>query len=291
MQTYRRGQLTFDVTDSGPSDAPLIVLLHGFPQDRQAWQKVTPLLVDAGYRVIAPDQRGYSPGATPKSRTAYPLSQLAQDVVALIDAAGAETAHVVGHDWGGAVIWQLAQAHADRIASATTLSTPHPEALLWAMRHSDQWRKSSYMALFQVPWIAERGVLRQLPEMYVKTGMSPEDAQKYADRFSTPQSLTGPLGWYRSMAAGQLRAAMPRRKRSRGHGDDGERKDRSITVPMSYVWGTRDFALGREAAEKSAEFVSGPYEFIEVEGAGHWLPEVNAPEVAEAVLRRVRSAN
>lgn len=286
MQTYTRGQLAFDVSDSGPQDAPIIVLLHGFPQDHQAWQKVTPRLVDAGYRVLAPDQRGYSPGATPKSRTAYHLSELARDVIALLDAAGADTAHVVGHDWGGAVTWQLAQRHADRIATATTLSTPHPEALAWAMSHSDQWRKSSYMALFQVPWIAERGILRQLPDMYVKTGMAPEDAQKYADRFSTPQSLTGPLGWYRSMLAGQLRAALPRRK----HADSGHGREKSkVTVPMTYVWGTRDFALGREAAEKSAEFVAGPYEFVELAGAGHWLPEVNAPEVAEAVLRRVRS--
>jgi pimeloyl-ACP methyl ester carboxylesterase len=288
MQTYRRGQLTFDVTDSGPNDAPLIVLLHGFPQDRQAWQKVTPQLVDAGYRVLAPDQRGYSPGATPKSRSAYGLAQLAQDVIALVDAAGAATAHVVGHDWGGAVTWQLAQRHADRIASATTLSTPHPEALAWAMRHSDQWRKSSYMALFQVPWVAERGILRQLPEMYVKTGMAPEDAQKYADRFATPQSLTGPLGWYRSMFAAQVRGALASRKHP-GAGHQGG--DRKITVPMTYVWGTRDFALGREAAEKSADFVSGPYEFVEVPGAGHWLPEVNADEVVEAVLRRVRSVH
>lgn len=285
MDTYTRDGLTFDVTDAGPQDGPVIVLLHGFPQDRQAWEKVTPQLVEAGYRVLAPDQRGYSPGATPKSRTAYALSELARDVIALIDAAGAPTAHVVGHDWGGAVIWQLAQAHPDRIASATTLSTPHPEALMWAMRHSNQWRKSSYMAFFQLPWIAERGVLRQLPEMYVKTGMSPEDAQKYADRFTTPRSLSGPLGWYRSMLAGQVRAALPSRKQG-----SGQRRARKVTVPMSYVWGSRDFALGREAAEKSAEFVSGPYEFVEIDGAGHWLPEVNADQVAEAVLRRVRSA-
>lgn len=285
MQTYLRDGMTFDVTDSGPADGALVVLLHGFPQDRQAWDKVTPQLVDAGYRVLAPDQRGYSPGARPRSRAAYGLSELARDVIALIDAAGASAAHVVGHDWGGAVAWQLAQAHSDRIASATTLSTPHPEALVWAMRHSNQWRKSSYMALFQLPWIAERGVLRQLPEMYVKTGMSAEDAQKYADRFTTPATLHGPLGWYRSMLIGQLRAALPSRKRR-----DAPHRGR-ITVPMSYVWGTRDFALGREAAEKSAEYVSGPYEFVEVPGAGHWLPEVNPDDVVEAVLRRLRSVD
>lgn len=286
MQNYTRGDLTFDVTDSGPEGAPIVVLLHGFPQDRQAWDKVTPRLVDAGYRVLAPDQRGYSPGARPRSRAAYPLAELARDVIALVDAAGAATAHVVGHDWGGAVAWQLAQAHPDRIASATTLSTPHPEALLWAMTHSKQWRKSTYMAFFQLPWIPERGVLRQLPQMYVKTGMSPEDAQKYVDRFTTPASLHGPLGWYRSMLIGQLRAALPPRKRNSTAPRRGK-----ITVPMSYVWGSRDFALGREAADKSAEFVSGPYEFVELPGAGHWLPEVNADEVAEAVLRRLRSVD
>ncbi|WP_446666136.1 alpha/beta fold hydrolase [Flexivirga sp. B27] len=286
MQTYRRGQLTFDVADSGPADAPIVILLHGFPQDRHAWDKLTPRLVEAGYRVLAPDQRGYSPGAAPRKRTAYPLAQLARDVIALVDAAGAETAHIVGHDWGGAVAWQLAQAHPDRVATATTLSTPHPEALLWAMRHSDQWRKSTYMAFFQLPWIAERATLRQLPEMYVKTGMAPEDAQKYADRFSTPESLRGPLGWYRSMLAGQLRAAKPSRNRG-----SGQQRARKVTVPMSYVWGTRDFALGRAAAEKSAEFVSGPYEFVELEGAGHWLPEVNTDEVAAAVLRRLQSVD
>jgi len=283
MQTYTRDDLTFDVTDSGPADGPVVVLLHGFPQDRQAWEKVTPHLVEAGFRVLAPDQRGYSPGATPRGRTSYGLRELGEDVVALLDAAGADTGHVVGHDWGGAVAWQLASAHAERVASCTVLSTPHPAALLWAMRHSDQWRKSSYMALFQLPWVAERSVLRSLPGMYVRTGMAAADAQKYADRFDTPQSLTGPLNWYRSMLADQARGALKRRKRTAG-------SRHRITAPTTFVWGTRDFALGRAAAERTAEFVSGDYEFIELEGAGHWLPEVHPGEVATAITQRVRSA-
>lgn len=284
MQTYTRGELTFDVSDSGPEDAPAIVLLHGFPQDRHAWDRVTPKLVDAGFRVLAPDQRGYSPTATPRGRASYGLRELGLDVVALLDAAGAESAHVVGHDWGGAVAWQLATAHGDRLVSSTVLSTPHPEALMWAMTHSNQWRKSSYMAFFQLPWIAERAVLRQLPSMYVRTGMASEDAQKYADRFTTPGSLTGPLNWYRSMAVDQARGLARFRKGSSGPAH-------RIEVPTSYIWGTRDFALGRAAAEKSAEFVSADYEFVELEGAGHWLPEVNADEVAEVVVRRATSAD
>lgn len=283
MQTYTRGELTFDVTDSGPEDGPVVVLLHGFPQDRHAWDKVTPRLVEAGFRVLAPDQRGYSPGATPRGRTSYGLRELADDVVALLDAASADKAHVVGHDWGGAVAWQLASTHAERVASCTVLSTPHPAALLWAMRHSDQWRKSSYMALFQLPWVAERSVLRNLPGMYLKTGMSATDAQKYADRFDTPESLTGPLNWYRSMLADQMRSALKRR------GSNGGSPHR-VAVPTTFVWGSRDFALGRAAAQKTAEFISGDYEFVELTGAGHWLPEVHPDEVATAITERVRSA-
>jgi pimeloyl-ACP methyl ester carboxylesterase len=284
MQTYTRDGLTFDVTDSGPEDAPVVVLLHGFPQDRQAWDKVTPQLVDAGYRVLAPDQRGYSPAASPRSPSAYRLRELCGDVAALLDAASAEKAHIVGHDWGGAVAWSFAGAHAHRVASCTALSTPHPAALTWAMTHSDQWRKSSYMAFFQVPWIAERSVFHRLPQMYIKTGMSVTDAQKYAERFDTPESLTGPLNWYRAMFAAQLQG-IARSARSLGGG-----AARLIEVPTTYVWGTRDFALGRAAAEKTAEYVEGDYEFIELDGAGHWLPEVNADEVAAAVVRRARSA-
>lgn len=280
MDTYTRGELTFDVTDTGPQDAPVVVLLHGFPQDRHAWERVTPQLVDAGLRVLAPDQRGYSPGATPRGRAAYGLHELGLDVIALLDAAGAQQAHIVGHDWGGAVAWQLAMRHADRVASCTVLSTPHPGAMLWAMTHSDQWRKSSYMAFFQLPWIAEQSVFRQLPQLYIKTGMSATDAQRYAERFDTPESLTGPLGWYRSMFLQQLRGAARARKAA----DTSHR----VRVPTTYVWGTRDFALGRAAAEKTAEFVSADYEFVELDG-GHWLPEVNADQVADAVLRRIRS--
>ncbi|WP_265443258.1 alpha/beta fold hydrolase [Flexivirga meconopsidis] len=287
MQTYTRDGLTFDVTDSGPADGEVVVLLHGFPEDRQAWDKLTPKLVEAGYRVLAPDQRGYSPGATPKGRTSYGLNELGKDVIALLDAAGVDKAHIAGHDWGGAVAWQLAGRHADRVSTVTVLSTPHPAAMAWAFAHSDQWRKSGYMVFFQLPFIPERAVLRQIPGLYTKTGMPAEDASKYAERFRTPQSLTGPLGWYRSMPAS---GAMLKAMRGRGgkSSDATTRPSRKVQVPTTYIWGSRDFALGRAAAEKTAEFVSGDYEFVEIPGAGHWLPEANSDEVAQAVLRRVR---
>lgn len=286
MDSYSHDGLTFEVSDNGPADGETIVLLHGFPQDRRAWDKVGARLVDAGYRTLAPNQRGYSPGAVPKGRTAYPLDALAKDVIALLDAAGIERAHVVGHDWGGAVAWQLAGRHADRLASVTVLSTPHPAAMAWAFTHSDQWRKSGYMVFFQLPWIPERAVLRQLPGLYTKTGMDAADAAKYTERFTSPQSLTGPLGWYRSMpASGAMLKSLRRRRTSQA----APKPSRKVTVPTTYVWGARDFALGRAAAEKTAEYVSADYRFVELPAAGHWLPEVDADAVADAVIARASS--
>ena len=126
MKSYHRDGLRFDVIDRGPRDGPAVVCLHGFPQDATAYDGVAPLLVERGMRVLAPDQRGYSAGARPTGRSAYALPELVADVLALLDAAGIDAAHVVGHDWGGAVAWALAGRHPDRVLSLTALSTPHP---------------------------------------------------------------------------------------------------------------------------------------------------------------------
>ena len=279
MDTFTHDGLTFDITDSGPSDGPVAVLLHGFPQDRTAWDGVRGRLNPAGLRTLAPDQRGYSPGARPPGRTAYTLRALRGDTLALMDAAGVERAHVVGHDWGGALAWSLAQHSPDRIASLTVLSTPHPAALAWAMRHAGQWRKSWYMGFFQLPWLPERMVARDLERLYTHHGMSPEQAAPYVARFSRPGALTGPLGWYRSMLARPKGLASS----SRPSGSS------AVSVPTTFVWGRHDFALGRGAAERTGEFVSADYRFIELD-EDHWLPEVAPEAVSDAILTRVRSA-
>src|SRR6478609_967008 len=111
MWQYHRDGLTFDVLDSGPRDGEPVLLLHGFPQDHTAWDAVAPLLHAAGLRTLAPDQRGYSPGARPQGRAAYDMGELVADAVALLDAADVTRAHVVGHDWGGSVAWALAERH------------------------------------------------------------------------------------------------------------------------------------------------------------------------------------
>lgn len=284
MESYTRDGLTFTVTDGGPAEGEAVILLHGFPQDRTAWSSVSDRLNRAGLRTLAPDQRGYSPGAAPPERSAYVMRELVADVLALADAAGVDRFHLVGHDWGGAVAWALAGARPDRVASATVLSTPHPSAMAWAFTHSDQARRSWYMFTFQLPRLPERRLHHGLRDLYRKTGLDAEQAGRYVARFPTPESLTAPMNWYRAMPASaglgkSLRRALRRRREPH--------RSSAVTVPTSYVWGRRDFALGRAAAEKTSEFVSADYRFVELD-AGHWLPETESDRVVAAIEDRIR---
>jgi pimeloyl-ACP methyl ester carboxylesterase len=155
VKQFTRDALTFDVVDAGPPEAEAIILLHGYPQSSASWRSVSPGLAAAGYRVLAPDQRGYSPGARPTGRRAYVMGELVGDILALADQAGIDRFHLVGHDWGGAVAWALGTDHPDRLHTLTVLSTPHPRALLRSMSTSIQALRSWYMGLFQVPRLPE----------------------------------------------------------------------------------------------------------------------------------------
>ena len=273
METFTRDGLVFDVLDGGPADGEAVVLLHGFPQDATAWDRVAPLLHEAGLRTLAPHQRGYSPGASPRRVSAYRIQELVADVVALLDAAGVRRAHVVGHDWGGGVAWALAAAHPERVAGLVVLSTPHPAALRWALRHADQGRRSWYMLAFQLPLLPERGIARVLRGGGLRrSGVPPEDSGRYAARLGRAAALRGPVNWYR--------AALRPARRGRGGLSVGP-----VGVPTTYVWGDRDPFLGRAAAERTARHLTGDYRFVEV-AAGHWLPEREAEVVAREVLRR-----
>lgn len=270
MEEFARGGLVFDVSDSGAGDE-VVVLLHGWPQDRHAWARVTPLLVEAGLRVVAFDQRGYSPRARPRGRGAYRMDELVADVVALLDALGVARVHLAGHDWGGSVAWALAERHPERLRSLTVLSTPHHRAIAWAMRHSDQARKSWYMAAFQVPVIPELVLRRRLPRVLRASGLPEQDVQRYAGRLRERGATTASLAWYR---------AIPLRR----SGSDGT-AGRRISTPTTYLWGRDDPALGRAAATRTREHVAADYTFTEL-AAGHWIPETHPREAAAAILER-----
>jgi pimeloyl-ACP methyl ester carboxylesterase len=271
MDHFERLGLRFDVMDSGPPDAPAVVLLHGFPQQPFSFESVASRLSAAGLRTLTPTQRGYSPATRPTRRRDYQTAATAADVVALLDAAGLTRAHIVGHDWGGSQAWGVAGWNPDRVVSLTVLSTPHPAAFVKALWTSRQAFRSWYIAVFQLPALPELMARRTLPKSLRDSGLPPEFADRYAAAMAEPNALTGALNWYRGIPFS--------RRPSLGR----------IKVPTSYVWGRHDIALARRAVELTAAYVVGPYEVVELE-AGHWLPETKPDAVADAILTRVRSA-
>ena len=276
MDQYFRDGLTFDVRDAGPADREPVVLLHGFPQDARAWDRVAPVLHGAGLRTLAPDLRGYSPMARPRGRSAYRARALAADVLALLDAAGLERAHVVGHDWGALLGWALGSWHPDRVTTLTVLSVPHPAAMGRAMLTGVQAMRSSYMAAFQVPLVPERLLLAgggaPLRSLLVRSGLPEHLAGHYVTRMREPGALTAALAWYRALPL-DLRDPVGRTR-----------------VPTLHVWSSGDVALGRTATEDTARFVDAPYRLEVLEGLPHWLPELAPERVGELVTAHVRSA-
>ena len=266
MESYRHGPLSFDVSDDGPDGGDVAVLLHGFPENRTSWSALTPYLVDAGYRVLAPDQRGYSPGARPLRRRDYRLPLLVSDVVALLDAVGAERVHLVGHDWGGAVAWAFAALQPQRLRSLSVLSTPHGRAMFRSMATSSQLLKSWYMFFFQLPWVPEFGLGYSLERLLTGQGLAAERVASYWQTLSTRQARRAAINWYRAMPlTSPSLVRLP------------------VTAPTLYVYSTDDVALGRRAADLTGRYVSGPYRYEVLEGVSHWIPE-EAPETVARLL-------
>ncbi|WP_345041384.1 alpha/beta fold hydrolase [Georgenia daeguensis] len=271
MRQVRRGRLVLDVRDEGPVDGETMLLLHGFPQDGSCWGAVVPALHAEGLRTLAPDQRGYSPGARPPRRGAYRLEWLVDDALAVLDAAGVEQAHVVGHDWGGGVAWAAAALHPERVASLTAVSTPHPRALARAMANPGQALRTSYVGLFQLPRLPEALLERRLVTLLTGSGLPAASAEHYAGRMREPGALRAALNWYRALPLTRLRPP----------GD--------VAVPTTYLWGSADPALRRGAARRTGDHVGAAYRFVELT-AGHWLPETEPDEVAGAILDQVAAA-
>jgi pimeloyl-ACP methyl ester carboxylesterase len=273
MEHYTHDGLTFEVTDTGPTDGRPVILLHGFPEDRHCWDRLAAHLDGAGYRVLAPDQRGYSPGAQPPGRRSYTLNLLAGDVLALADAAGADRFDVVGHDWGAVVAWQLAGSYPDRIRSLTALSVPHPGAFREAMVRSSKVLHSWYMLFFQIPEVPElilsAGRGRRFAAQLEGSGLDGATARRYADRAARPGALTGPINWYRALPFEIRNQLGP------------------IVAPTLFAWGDADGFVTRTAAERCDRHVSGPYRFAALPGATHWLPTGSADELRPLLLEHL----
>src|SRR5829696_1022979 len=277
MMERRRLQargLVFDVLAAGDPAAEPVLLLHGFPQTAACWTRLAEALANAGYRVLAPDQRGYSPGVRPAAVRDYQMSELVADVLALPDRAGVVGRfHLVGHDWGGAVAWHLAARNPERVASLTAVSTPHPRALAAALGSGAQPLRSAYIAFFRTPCLPELVLgawgLAGLRLLLARSGLDPQWVEAYAGALAEPGALAAALAWYRAAGPSTLRAP-------------------TVAAPTCHLWGSSDPALGRRATEATARWVSGPYRLLVLDGAGHWLPEQHAAELAGPLLAHLR---
>lgn len=267
---------TFTAELDGPEDGPFVLFLHGYPQSRHTWRSQQPALAAAGFRSVAIDQRGYSPGVRPDPAelASYHIDRLVDDVVAVADACGAATFHLVGHDWGGAVAWTAADRHPDRLASLTVLSRPHPSAFRSAIEADadDQRHRSRHHRAFHDP---DTGPLlladgaRRLRRGLVDGGVPLGAVDEYVSVLGSPEALEAALAWYRAVGSLSLISSSP------------------IAVPTLYLWGSNDHSVGRTAARGTARYVQGPYEFVEIIGGGHFLTDDHPAEVTEALLRHL----
>lgn len=254
-------------------DGAPVILLHGWPQSSIAWEPLAHAAAEAGFKVAAFDQRGYSPGARPSGRRHYTIDKLVADVFEVADALGFDRFHLAGHDWGAAVGWGAVMTRPERILSFSALSIPHSYSFVAALRNdSSQRRKSAYILLLRCPWLAEALLswgrflaLRRIMYRY----MPQEHATEYLRMLAEPGALTGVLNWYRAMGKGPGLSATA-----------------EIELPVLFVWGNRDPAVSRFAVEDQARYMRGDYRYLELE-AGHWLMEHRTGQVVDAILAHI----
>jgi pimeloyl-ACP methyl ester carboxylesterase len=255
---------------------PGVVLLHGFPETSLMWNPLIELLADQGYRVVAFDQRGYSPGARPDGAAAYSIPQLVEDVFAVAQATGMQQFHLVGHDWGAAVGWAAVMSRPESLLSWTSLSIPHIAAFSDALANdADQRKRSRYMLFFRTPLLPEAiFTFNHLAMMDDALYHDMTDAQRaeYHAVFSEPGALTAALNWYRSPDGFGV-AVAPK-----------------VRLPVLFIWGNRDPAVGRYAVESQRNFIEGQFDYHEL-NAGHWVMEEATDEVDSTILQFLRAVD
>jgi len=270
--------LAFTADVAGPTGGDLVLLLHGFPESRHSWRLALPELARAGYRALAPDQRGYSPGARPDPAelSNYAFDKLVADVLEIAEAAGhgGKRFHLVGHDWGGQVSWGVANAHPRRLASLTVLSRPHPLSFRRALQRPDgeQKHRSRHHGKFLE---ADTGrLLLEDNARRLRAGLFGQDVSKAAieDHVSvlgSPAAIEAALAWYRA---------------NKGlAGDFGP-----IRVPTLYIWGDNDATVGRDAAQGTGEFIDADFAMEVLPGVGHFVMDQAAARATELMLAHIQ---
>jgi pimeloyl-ACP methyl ester carboxylesterase len=253
---------------------PLVVLLHGFPECWHSWRQYLPFLAGAGYRAVAPDLRGYNLSDKPRGIINYQTPILARDVYELIHALGEERAVVVGHDWGGAIAWYLAMYYPQAVEKLVVCNLPHPAKYAEGMRTLHQLRKSWYVFAFQLPWLPEYLLQRDLYGTFErlmrgsavrKEAFSDDDLRVYAEAMSQPGALTATLNYYRAVLRwGWHLPVQP------------------VSAPTLLIWGENDIALGKELTYGTEQYVPD-LRVHYIPNCGHWVQQ-EALEEVQAVL-------
>lgn len=264
-QQIETNGITLHVVMAGPQTGEPVILLHGFPEFWYGWRQQIDYLADKGYRVIVPDQRGYNLSDKPTGVDMYTLDVLALDVVGLMDALDYQQVYLVGHDWGAAVAWEVAEIYPDRVQKLAILNVPHPhivgKALL--LGNIKQMFKSWYMLFFQVPSVPETLISsnydsfgKGLQRSGKAGAFSDDDIERYKEAWAQAGALTAMINWYRAAGRGARRR--------------GERPAPHITPPTLILWGEKDFALESSLADESAR-ICDDAQLIYFPDAGHFV--------------------
>ncbi len=260
-QSISASGLVFTADVGGPSDGVLVLFLHGYPQTRYTWRRELPVLAERGYRVCAPDQRGYSAGARPSGIDSYRVEKLVGDALAIADALGHERFHLVGHDWGGHLAWVIAALNPDRVRTLAVISRPHPRAFLEAMKtdRRQSARSGHHRAYLRAEATDEllANDAARLRAIFKHSGVPDSDAEAYLATVSRRAALDAALNWYRAVSRYDIKSNnVP-----------------AVTVPTLYVWGNADQTVGRAAAEGTCNWVDSAYRFVELPSVGHFVTD------------------
>ncbi|MCO4746662.1 MAG: alpha/beta hydrolase [Proteobacteria bacterium] len=268
--------VTLNVAVAGPEDGPMVVLLHGFPEFWYCWRHQIPALVEAGYRVIAPNLRGYEHSDKPRGVKHYGIDDLADDVAGLLNHYGADKAPIIGHDWGGAITWHFGHRHPDRASRLAVLNCPHPDTIREALfKDSAQRKRSWYIFMFQLPFIPERYIAKNnyasawaaMAKKASNRGVFTDaDRAVYTEAWSQPYALTAMLNYYRA----SIRVP------------PAPRRAETIPAPLLLIWGTADHALGESMIDPSLAHAEDA-RVKRLDGISHWV-NVDAAEDVNAAL-------
>jgi pimeloyl-ACP methyl ester carboxylesterase len=271
--------ISLHTVQAGPEDGPLVILLHGFPEFWYCWRKQIEPLANAGFRVLAPDQRGYNLSDKPNVVQAYNQNELSADVFGLIDAMGRDTVYLVGHDWGGAMTWWTAAKYPERIAKIVLLNCPHHRPFGKALRTDNRQRRMSwYMAFFQIPAIPEtvlrlgnwRTLARAVANSAKPGTFTEAELAEYRKAWSQPGAMTAMVNWYRAARVAQF----PNRDK--------------IKPPTLMIWGKQDHFLSWQLAQPSIDQCeSGRLVFID--DATHWVQHEAAEQVNQLIIDFLKS--